>query len=598
MIFRNILILIIIGQTFFCKANEQIFNKIDSLTRVKNFTEAQDLLEKIKPHLNNEDLKKYYYFKTICFVDMNKPKKALEMAYKGLALFSSDDFSLQKARFYDEISTIHRLNQADLDLVLSLIDESLYIKENLTPIDTSILIGGYIRKANAYNSFIDRVDCVQDSALYYYDKAEKLCTEKHERLLLMCQNSRAKIFLDKGQHKEATKITLKLLAYARKHNQKEREIPALVDLVYCYLKSGELIKAQKTLTELNPILEDENWAIYKGSLLEAKAQLKFLQKDYEEAYNDLVTFVNYKISTYNEELFHAQELYKSEQYKTQLERDHSKLLKAEVELKQNQFWIILLIIGLITLGMVALAINLFQRYKTKLITAELNNTKIESELKVIQAKLEGEQEERKVISALLHDQVASLLTAAGIHLKIAKTKNENPESIEKANAILKDVNTQVRNISHQLVSPVLMKFGLETAIDSLAQKLSHPNLNISFNSNFNNKRIDSKIETFLFQSCSEFLNNILKHSQATESSITLIENENRLSLIVNDNGIGIKEDKNQNVGLGLSLIRQRAEALKGKLIIESEGNGSYIKISLPISNSEAQPQKPQMEFSA
>lgn len=68
----------------------------------------------------------------------------------------------------------------------------------------------------------------------------------------------------------------------------------------------------------------------------------------------------------------------------------------------------------------------FQRLKRESLNQELETTKIQATLDATRAKMEGEQKERQTIASTLHDQVASLLTAADMHLKVAR--KETPKS--------------------------------------------------------------------------------------------------------------------------------------------------------------------------
>ena len=84
----------------------------------------------------------------------------------------------------------------------------------------------------------------------------------------------------------------------------------------------------------------------------------------------------------------------------------------------------------------------------------------------------------------------------------------------------------------------------------------------------------------------EKLQNGLKHSEATNTKILLVEKKNKLYLSVQDNGKGF--DKSQIIeknGLGINQIHARIHMMKGKFVIESQkGIGTLIKIDLPIKN--------------
>jgi two-component system sensor histidine kinase UhpB len=76
----------------------------------------------------------------------------------------------------------------------------------------------------------------------------------------------------------------------------------------------------------------------------------------------------------------------------------------------------------------------------------------------------------------------------------------------------------------------------------------------------------------------ELLNNVCKHADASEVSITLREREQRLSLEVEDNGVGILPEKIP--GFGIQGMRERVSALGGELTLESN-HGTRVIVNLP-----------------
>ena len=94
---------------------------------------------------------------------------------------------------------------------------------------------------------------------------------------------------------------------------------------------------------------------------------------------------------------------------------------------------------------------------------------------------------------------------------------------------------------------------------------------------FKNKTIDLNI----YAICLELIQNIIKHSKATESQISLFEKAQTLWLEVRDNGRGIQE--NQAKGIGLKNIQSRLENMGGELVIDSENDkGTRFLVSVPL----------------
>jgi signal transduction histidine kinase len=88
------------------------------------------------------------------------------------------------------------------------------------------------------------------------------------------------------------------------------------------------------------------------------------------------------------------------------------------------------------------------------------------------------------------------------------------------------------------------------------------------------------VEAGLYRIVSELIHNVKKHAQATEVYISLWEEKNNdiITLLVEDNGVGFIP--NQSEGIGLKNIKYRVEYLNGKILIDSNTKGTSIVIEI------------------
>lgn len=210
-------------------------------------------------------------------------------------------------------------------------------------------------------------------------------------------------------------------------------------------------------------------------------------------------------------------------------------------------------------------------------------------LNVINTGIDSQETEQKKIASFLHDNVNSLLSSAGLHLNVFTAKNNiQSEEIQKAKDILVQAHDLLRDVSHDLVPALLVRFGLIYALEDLCEKNSNSSLHFKFSSSVSTEtRYSEKFETKLYFIVSELFSNIIKHSEAKSAQISLHENKNQLTLIIHDDGKGFDAEKlNEIEGFGLNRIRVRIKKLKGNLSIVSrpnENSGTSIKIKVPIS---------------
>lgn len=134
-----------------------------------------------------------------------------------------------------------------------------------------------------------------------------------------------------------------------------------------------------------------------------------------------------------------------------------------------------------------------------------------------------------------------------------------------------------------MVSSVLLKFGLNFAIKDIATKYSNSVLQIDTDIS-DIRRYHQDFEIKIYNIIQEFVNNILKHSKASYTLITLYEKDKNLCFQITDDGVGFDKNKVTNKdGLGLNQIEARIRMMNGKFLIESTiGEGTTISVELPV----------------
>jgi signal transduction histidine kinase len=284
-----------------------------------------------------------------------------------------------------------------------------------------------------------------------------------------------------------------------------------------------------------------------------------------------------------------------EQYKVETLKNKARLEEAQ-ERKTNWFLGVLMVLILGISGFVLYTYKLRQRnLKLKLEQTEfaqkskLDKLKSESQVRILNATLDGKETERKQIAETLHDSVSSLLSSANLHLQATKMQfnGDTPIEIDKTQKIIIEASQTIRDLSHTLVSSVLLKFGLKYAIIDMAEKYSNSQLKIDTNIK-NVRRYHQGFEIKVNNIVQEFVNNILKHSNATKALVRVEDKEGILHINIQDDGEGFdKRDIPKKDGLGINQIDARIQVMKGKFLINSSAEtGTIIEIELPIQEKE------------
>ncbi len=211
----------------------------------------------------------------------------------------------------------------------------------------------------------------------------------------------------------------------------------------------------------------------------------------------------------------------------------------------------------------------------------------EKELRSLSNKLQNTiEEERQRMSHELHDGIGQELLL--LKLNIIKNYKDIFESADKEEIFAETINSlqkiivELKMIIFNLKPHILEEMGLDTALVSLINKISDGsyikgNLNIIGVK----ERLSNILEITIYRVIQEALNNIIKHSKAKEFSVQLINRDNKIKILISDDGIGIKENEKQ-FGFGLINMRERIEALNGSFKIDpSLEEGTLLIIEIP-----------------
>lgn len=195
---------------------------------------------------------------------------------------------------------------------------------------------------------------------------------------------------------------------------------------------------------------------------------------------------------------------------------------------------------------------------------------------------ETQTAERKRISQDLHDSIGGSLALAKSKLQNALGKlKETPAEMDEAILALNNTSDQVRQISHNLMPGELVRFGLVPAINTLLEQLNKEELHAQLYTTQMDERLKPLKEIQLYRIVQEAIQNVLKHAKAKNLYIHLNKHKQHLSLLIEDDGIGILP--NSKEGLGFKNIEQRINMLNGSFTVDSSKNkGTTLNIQIPI----------------
>jgi len=234
--------------------------------------------------------------------------------------------------------------------------------------------------------------------------------------------------------------------------------------------------------------------------------------------------------------------------------------------------------------------QLLAKQQDELQQQRISELEKDKQLVAVDSLLKGQEEERSRLAKDLHDGLGGLLS--GVKFSLSNMKDNliiTPDSMavfERSLDMLDTSIKELRRVAHNMMPEMLTKFGLDEALKEYCITVNSTKLlEVKYQSLGMETRLDKSIEIIIYRIVQELLNNILKHALSTEAFVQLIRENDRLNIVVEDNGKGFDTALLENSkGAGWINIRSRVEYLKGQLDIHSEsGKGTLINIECPLS---------------
>lgn len=210
----------------------------------------------------------------------------------------------------------------------------------------------------------------------------------------------------------------------------------------------------------------------------------------------------------------------------------------------------------------------------------------EQESKILSAIIQTEEKERRSFAANLHDGLGPLLSGIKMTMSsidIKEINNSNQELIYRSQDNIDYAISSLKEISNNLSPHILKSYGVERAMKRFIDRIGlNDKTEIDFHSNLNDLRFDYQKEIIIYRVLCELLNNTLKHADASNIQIELINLNNTLSIQYSDNGKGFDIEEHWE-GMGMSNIKSRIKSVNGKIDLHSKlGKGLFIQIEMDL----------------
>lgn len=202
-----------------------------------------------------------------------------------------------------------------------------------------------------------------------------------------------------------------------------------------------------------------------------------------------------------------------------------------------------------------------------------------------------EERERRQLALLLHDSIGQSLAFSKREIGVLqKTAPPNVrEALEYVKQQIDESIRQTRDLTFELSPTTLYTFGLEAAVEELAEQFSQRgSFQCHFETTEDEKPLSEQIKALLYRASRELLTNISKHAQASDVFIRIDRTDGNIRIVIEDNGKGfdlaqLEQIIHEQQGFGLFSIRERLTHVGGTFAIESRiGKGTKVTLIAPL----------------
>ena len=248
------------------------------------------------------------------------------------------------------------------------------------------------------------------------------------------------------------------------------------------------------------------------------------------------------------------------------------LARSEAALSQTRMHIAVGVLAVFFCAVFVLCYIQRQRRKAKEREAEFARLKADTDRRLTQRYIEGLESERGRLAKELHDGVCNDLYT--VQLRMAQGTCDMAEQAGMISAC----REQVRRVSHELMPPEFSYADICIVIDDYLQRAGEASgCEVSFTATPDDAdwaAVPDATALEMYRIVQEAVTNAVKHSGAASIDVALDMQENGLSLTVTDDGTPAERS---GTGIGKRTMRQRAEAVGGRLTVERKDGKTIVQ---------------------
>jgi two-component system, NarL family, sensor kinase len=423
-----------------------------------------------------------------------------------------------------------------------------------------------------------------DSAKFFIDKGIKAAQATNDiQSLANGYFILGTIYSNAGRYSEAIEQYLKARPYREKVGNPLFIVSDLYTISDLYYKTKDYKKGVASAAEALALADKYKLTMKFEGTYESLAKNYEGMGDFRNASKYFKLWAAAKDSVYKNSSANAiaemQTKFETEKKEQQLVIQTSELLRKEAELQITYITIAGMLIIFIFAALILFLLRSRIQKKRLALMKEAQ----------IRATIESQENERRRFAQDLHDGMGQLISA--LRLTIHSFDSAGGQSavshFSKAETLLNDMHQEIRSIAFNLMPQTLVKNGVIPALKEVINRLSSSDIQINISSFEFPERLDHLKEIALYRIMQEWLNNIIKYSNAKNIDIQFVGHANELTVVIEDDGDGFDQRLlSESEGHGWKNIQSRVSFLQATLDLDTQygRKGTSLTINIPLTH--------------
>lgn len=367
-------------------------------------------------------------------------------------------------------------------------------------------------------------------------------------------------------------------------------IPPELFYARALLRLGDYAKARQMLLPLTTAATANQYSAIGLYYYQSLAELNKAQGDYPKYGQALGTYYAIRDSLTNLNQYRAvQQILarvRIRDKEEQISRLNAENAARERQIQRERlFYGVILALALLAIVLLALYVRNRQiraRQREALQQSQLEQLEKQRQIDLMHGVMQAEENERLTIADQLHNEVNPLLAVVLLNvssaLETVESDTPTEPKLRKAQDVLASVTSTVRGISHRLTPQLIEQQGFKRAVDELAEsinlseKVKIQTIVVGFE-----ESLPISFLSDLYRIVQELVHNVIRHAQATEATIEVIEHDQHVTILVEDNGVGMPADAIGD-GQGLQTIRAKVALRHGQMDVQRKAEGGTLVV--------------------